>query len=75
MLLPLESPYLAHNKTSTWDDKLKTIATRILATIPDMRCSGVRLSCSKPGHSTRLLRRSCSIWRLRRCAQASRTKV
>lgn len=27
--------YLAHNKTSTWDDKLKTIATRILTTIPN----------------------------------------
>lgn len=26
--------YLAHNKTSVWDDKLKTIAIRILTTIP-----------------------------------------
>jgi signal transduction histidine kinase len=32
--LALLFAYLAYNKTSTWDDKLKTIATRILTTIP-----------------------------------------
>jgi signal transduction histidine kinase len=43
--------YLAHNKASIWDDKLKVIATRILLTIPadkDMVVTGPGLQLRDP---------------------------
>jgi signal transduction histidine kinase len=43
--------YLSHNKASIWDDKLKTIATRILLTIPagkDMVATGPGLQLRDP---------------------------
>ncbi|AVQ81892.1 MULTISPECIES: sensor histidine kinase [unclassified Variovorax] len=49
--LALLFAYLAHNKTSTWDDKLKTIAIRLLTTIPadaDLTVTGPALRLRNP---------------------------
>lgn len=49
--LALLFAYLTHNKTSTWDDKLKTIATRLLTTIPadaDLTVTGPALRLRNP---------------------------